>query len=140
MTEESFMEVDLVDSDGVIQSTAAVSSALWASSYEKLADIAARSGDGVEVRSQRDRVRRVASGRGSDSLTVVPDEFDKSERPTQPDVPQICPECKGEGSVLTDVSEDANPRMVRRLCATCWGRRRATAEEVSAYKARTGVE
>lgn len=70
--------------------------------------------------------------------TKTPPDFEASERPTEPDIGARCPECKGNGDQLVDISETANPRMVRRQCGTCWGKRFISREDLARYLARKG--
>ena len=70
----------------------------------------------------------------------MPDEFDDAfdpkEVPTSPDLGHICPNCEGIGSRLVDISDNpARPRMVRRMCRVCMGRKKLMAEELSVYRA-----
>ena len=64
----------------------------------------------------------------------MPDDFDPKEAPTSPDRGAKCPGCDGEGSRLTDISdEDERPRMAQRQCPVCMGRKWLSREELTRY-------
>jgi excinuclease UvrABC ATPase subunit len=59
--------------------------------------------------------------------------FPASEAPTAPERGARCPRCDGDGSLLVDISEDDRPRMARRLCGVCQGRKWISREELARY-------
>jgi hypothetical protein len=71
----------------------------------------------------------------------TPENFDPKELPTAPDRGVPCPACSAEGSKLVEIPDPAHAtrvRMVRRLCDTCWGKRKIDRDALARYLADTG--